>query len=223
MGDSYRANKIVNAETGLHAMRIASHIQTDEHWKENKVRVMEDLIKEKLRVCEPARSALLSSGSKEIIEDTTHEFWGRGKQGKGENQLGKIWMKFRLKLRKDPNFVRKDQISRQKNRSFPGRQTEAFPRRRTWATRQQQPRCYQCGETGHLIKQCGLQQNVSCWACGLTGHKSKHCDYSSSGSWNSSKTWDRPLQSWDRPQESWSRSSASRDHSSRAWDHWTGY
>ena len=231
MGDSYRGNKILNAETGLHAMRIASHIKTDENWQENKIKVMEHLIKEKLRVCEPARSTILSSGSKEIIEDTTHEFWGRGKQGKGQNQLGKIWMKFRQRLRKDPNFVRKDPISHQKNRSFPGRQIEVLPRRRTWATRQQQPRCYQCGETGHLIKQCGLQQTVHCWACGLQGHKSKHCDYSSSRSWNfSSKSWDRPSQSWDRPsqswdhpQESWSHSSLSRDHSSGGWDHWTGY
>jgi len=160
MGDHHRAEKIQHATTGLHAMRIAEKIETDERWRNIKVKVMESLLKEKLKVCEPAKTALLRSGAREIVEDTTHEFWGRGKTGNGENMMGKIWMELRKSLRKDPSLF--------------GR---ASPHRRNWATRQQQPRCYNCGETGHGMRQCRKRELVSCWSCGLAGHKSKHCQY----------------------------------------------
>ena len=170
MGDDYRAGRILQAETGLHAMRIASKIQTDERWTRKKRQVMEELIKQKLRVCEKARKTLLDSDSKEIIEDTAHEYWGRGKDGKGQNTLGKIWMKLRDQIRKDPNCL---------NRNY-GSTTQ----KRTWATRQWQPRCYHCGDTGHVARLCWKTQPVSCWACGLTGHKQKNCDYFTSRSRN---------------------------------------
>jgi len=107
MGDNNKASKILHAENGLHAMRIASNIQTDERWQEKKVRVMEGLIKEKLQVCDEARRVLLASGSKVIIEDTPHAFWGHGKDGKGQNMLGKIWMKFRENICKESKLPRK--------------------------------------------------------------------------------------------------------------------
>jgi len=161
MGDNFRAKKILHAKNGLHAMRIASQVRTDERWQEKKLNVMEDLIKEKLHVCEQARSALLESESKEIVEDTPHEFWGRGKSGQGKNMLGKIWMRYRENMKNDPNFPEKRQ--------------HQIRHRRQWATRQQQPRCYKCGETGHVVRQCRKQQTVSCYSCGVTGHKQKHC------------------------------------------------
>ena len=137
-----------------------------------KVKVMEGLIKDKLRVCEPARKALLETGTKEIKEDTSHEFWGRGREGKGQNMLGKLWMQFREKLHKDPTFPGKQARTESGNRNWTPRQ----PSRRKWATRQQQPTCYQCGETGHRELQCRQRQTVSCWTCGLAGHKCKHCE-----------------------------------------------
>lgn len=175
MGDSYRARKILHAKTGLHAFRIAEKIQTDERWKNKKVKVMEGLVKEKLRACELVRAALLETGSKKIIEDTSHEFWGRGKEGKGQNMLGKIWMKFRQNLRNDPNFPGKSNKTdyQHRNRSWTNSRK---PERGNWATRRQQPRCYQCGETGHGELQCRKHQTVSCWSCGLAGHKRKHCE-----------------------------------------------
>ena len=89
-------------------MRIASKIQTDERWTRKKRQVMEELIKEKLRVCDKAKKILLDSDSKDIIEDTAHEYWGRGKDGKGQNTLGKIWMKLRDQIRKDPNCLNRN-------------------------------------------------------------------------------------------------------------------
>ena len=88
-----------------------------------------------------------------MIEDTRHDFWGKGKNNTGENMLGKLWMLHRKKLSEN---VRK-------------------PAGQPWATRSQQPKCYQCGETGHLSGQCRRTVAVDCWACGHLGHKRKHC------------------------------------------------
>ena len=170
MGDFNAAKRIQSANTGLKAMLIASKIETNDRWRNKKVDVMESLVKQKISVCDKVRSTLLNSGSREIIEDTEHEFWGRGRFGKGENKLGKIWMKFRLKLKEDPNFVKKTDQPTLKR-------TGSSSHQRKWATRNSQPRCYHCGEPGHVMQKCRQQDTVSCWGCGVTGHKRKHCDH----------------------------------------------
>ena len=189
MRDYRAATKIMKAKTGLHAMRIAQRITTNELWQQKKTQVMENIIKEKLKSNETVKSTLLESGSKEIIEDTSHEFWGRGKTGKGANKLGKIWMDFRKKCQENPNFlIMSDRPQQPRHRHTPQQPREFYkpklqrfsktvPQSRNWATREQQPRCYQCGEAGHGIRQCRKQDLVSCWACGQAGHKRKHCDY----------------------------------------------
>ena len=186
MGDHRAASKIVRAKTGLHAMKIGRKIVTDEQWKENKVEIMEEIIKEKAKASEDVRNTLTQSRSKEIIEDTDHEFWGRGKTGKGKNNLGKIWMALRKKIKETPNFLTDmpNQFRPRKQRPQPQRPLHNRPqynrtpyRKQNWATRNRQPRCFQCGETGHGIVQCRKENTVSCWMCGLDGHKRKHCRY----------------------------------------------
>jgi predicted NAD-dependent protein-ADP-ribosyltransferase YbiA (DUF1768 family) len=45
------------------------------------------------------KKALLSTKNEEIVEDNpNNSFWGNGKDGKGENQMGKILMKIRSEL-----------------------------------------------------------------------------------------------------------------------------
>ena len=172
MRDNLNARRIQSAKTGLHAMRIAEKIETDANWKAKKVNVMKEILKEKLRVSEKTKKALLETGSKEIKEDTHHEFWGRGREDKGQNMLGKIWMEFRDKLKKDPSFPGNLSVSQHRNNNWTNRQSF----KRNWATRQWQPRCYQCGESGHGESQCRQRQTLSCWSCGLAGHKRKHCE-----------------------------------------------
>ena len=182
MGDHRAASKIMRSKTGLHAMKIGRKITTDGQWKNEKVKIMEEIIKEKLSVSDTVRDTLTQSGSKEIVEDTDHEFWGRGKTGNGQNRLGKTWMELRKKLKENPRFLERMNSSRRITKVHspyvqPRQQRPLYKRPQThnWATRDQQPRCYQCGETGHSLMQCRKEDIVTCWACGLGGHKQKHC------------------------------------------------
>lgn len=182
MKDYAAARRIQKADTAVQAMFIASKIETNESWKNRKANVMESLVQQKIAVSSKVRSILADSAAKQIVEDTAHEFWGRGQQGQGENKLGKIWMKLRQKLKDDPDFF--SQPTRTLSRHTGS--TAKTPSRHTrsngshqgrWATTNSQPHCYNCGEAGHVIKQCRQSERVSCWACGLDGHKQKHCDY----------------------------------------------
>ena len=178
MDDYQAARQIMQAQTALQAMRIAGKIQTDDRWKQKKHRVMESLIKEKIKVCKSAKDTLLNSGTRKIVEDTSHEYWGREKSGKGENALGKIWMAIRAKLQEDPNYLNGPaRATTSQTRHQRPQKIHQRPKERTWATRSTQPQCYQCGEHGHGIQQCRKADVVSCWACGQAGHKQKHCGH----------------------------------------------
>ena len=188
MGAHGIARRIQQANTGFEAMRIASKIVTDKNWQQKKLDVMRDLLTEKLKVCDKAKTTLLDTGSKVIQEDTTHEFWGRGKSGHGSNMLGKLWMELRQKIRENPAFLNRalpDKNPRERiqtrNRQAPSNPPPLDNRYRRyqsdgqWATRNNQPKCYKCGETGHGIRQCRQKETVICWTCEMAGHKQKHC------------------------------------------------
>ena len=160
-GNETAAKKIEACRTGIQAMRLGSNVKAPEEWQTHKIKVMERVIQAKLTVCKEARDALLNSGTSEIVEDTSHPFWACGLDGNGQNMMGKILMTYRRKLREDPG-------------QFQTRPYSA-PDSRKWATRNQQPRCYRCGEAGHGQNQCGHREEVFCWGCGLQGHKQKMC------------------------------------------------
>jgi predicted NAD-dependent protein-ADP-ribosyltransferase YbiA (DUF1768 family) len=46
---------------------------------------------------------------------------------------------------------------------------------RRWADRGSQPRCYRCGEEGHLQATCTLPPGLRCYTCGDLGHKARDC------------------------------------------------
>ncbi len=73
-------------------------------WNAMRLEVMEKGLRSKFDP--PAHSlnlflkhALLDTGNRELIEDTADPFWGRGRNGKGLNMLGKLLMKIRAELR----------------------------------------------------------------------------------------------------------------------------
>lgn len=76
--------------------------QRDPNWTEQKLVVMEDILRAKLRQDEPLRAMLIATGECELIEDSPDDgYWGRGSDGRGENHLGKLWMKLRSELQND--------------------------------------------------------------------------------------------------------------------------
>ncbi|MBI2888670.1 MAG: NADAR family protein [Candidatus Liptonbacteria bacterium] len=65
-------------------------------WQEERVRVMEEALRAKAAQHEDVREALKRTGKRMIIENSpVDSFWGAGPDGKGENMLGKVWMKIR--------------------------------------------------------------------------------------------------------------------------------
>ena len=158
--DFHTAEAVRYTNTGIQAKRLGDKIVTNPAWQEKKIDIMDNIVRTKLSMCQDAKQALTDSGDLQLIENTPHQFWGKGNDGNGINMLGNLWMTYRKKL---------------KNGSPINPHSPVSPPSRQWATRQHQPRCYRCGEHGHLISQCRKVESVSCWKCGTQGHKQKHC------------------------------------------------
>lgn len=68
-------------------------------WDRVKLEVMESILRAKLAQHQEVRDALIRSAQEEIAEDSpVDSFWGRGKDGNGQNNLGKLWMKIRADI-----------------------------------------------------------------------------------------------------------------------------
>ena len=171
MGQHVTAESIRNAPTPRQSQIIADDITTDDRWKEMKQSVMYDLLKDKSQQCQAFREDLLASRGRSLVEDTSHEFWGRGQSGTGLNMLGRLLMTLRDNL--PPN---KSQTSlphyRQPRQNYP-RQT--YPRQSFPRYNDSQPRCFNCGEKSHNVKTCRHPAPIQCYACFENGHKQKFC------------------------------------------------
>ncbi len=91
--DSYSAHE---------AKKIASANRDKQRkdWDEVKVQIMEELLRLKLDQNPYVKKKLLETGDYLIVEDSpTDSFWGWGEDRKGENVMGKLWMKLRDELR----------------------------------------------------------------------------------------------------------------------------
>ncbi|MDB5183243.1 MAG: hypothetical protein JWO47_1027 [Candidatus Saccharibacteria bacterium] len=68
-------------------------------WNDNKLAVMETIIRSKMAQNEDVVEQLQKTGKRIIAENSPWDnFWGLGSDGTGENSLGKIWMKLRSEL-----------------------------------------------------------------------------------------------------------------------------
>jgi len=67
----------------------------------DKVNVIKDIMRAKIRQHEDVRRALESTGDAIILKDHPDDdgFWGTGPDGKGQNVMGKIWMELRGEMR----------------------------------------------------------------------------------------------------------------------------
>ncbi|HEY4520049.1 MAG TPA: NADAR family protein [Candidatus Paceibacterota bacterium] len=73
------------------------------NWEVFRLDNMENILRAKLTQHPYIQRKLLESGSALLIEDSQKDnFWGRGPDWKGENHLGRLWMKLRDELRANP-------------------------------------------------------------------------------------------------------------------------
>lgn len=94
--------EIIAAKSPLLAKEVSNQkykSAKDPDWNTKKISVMESILRAKLAQHQEVRDALIKSGAEEIAEDSPIDaFWGRGEDGNGENQLGKLWMNIRSEL-----------------------------------------------------------------------------------------------------------------------------
>jgi len=101
--------------------KIGNETEVSPGWEENKLQIMETLIRQKFTNNEKLRDLLLKTGNSILIEGNywNDQFWGvfidKNGNCKGENNLGKLLMKIRKELRGNSkayfgnsNFIKSD-------------------------------------------------------------------------------------------------------------------
>ena len=69
-------------------------------WHEIKLNVMARAVQAKFSQHPQLQAMLLATFEAEIVEDSTHDpFWGMGRDGRGENWMGRLLMKLRQEMR----------------------------------------------------------------------------------------------------------------------------
>jgi N-glycosidase YbiA len=92
---------IRRSETPLEALKLGrkSYPSFRRNWNAICLEVMYSANYAKFNQNSELKEYLLRTGNRELIEDSTDEFWGAGKSRNGANQLGKVLMKLRESLR----------------------------------------------------------------------------------------------------------------------------
>lgn len=96
--DSDIIEAIRNARSSHDAKKIARANVSKKvsNWHQINLVVMEEIVRAKLEQHPYIQKKLLETENMEIVEDSPKDsFWGRGPDRRGENNLGKIWMKLR--------------------------------------------------------------------------------------------------------------------------------
>ena len=95
------AKSILEA-TSAHDAKVIANQNKDKFlasWHKEKAAAMEEILRAKAAQHEDVRKKLIKTGKKMIIENSpTDNYWGIGADGRGENMVGKIWMKIRDSL-----------------------------------------------------------------------------------------------------------------------------
>jgi len=99
--DEKTRNEIKDASSPLSAFKLGRKLSGKrEDWSKIKLNIMYELLKEKVTQHDEVREILLNTGDEEIIEENPNDnFWGNGKDGKGENHMGKVLMRIRDELK----------------------------------------------------------------------------------------------------------------------------
>ena len=192
MGQPQLADKILAAHTAKKAKDIGDSIVTNNEWHNLKTGVMYYLLQQKARQCKQFSSDLKNSQRKLIVEDTNHEFWGRGRNGNGSNFLGRLLMTLRNNLPpSEEQCPLLDVPSHPPPPPLPSTRLTNFaftPRPKAHPYRQRQGRnypghrdeqqhCFNCGEKSHNVQSCHHPTPLQCYSCSGKGHKRKFCPF----------------------------------------------
>jgi ribA/ribD-fused uncharacterized protein len=153
MGQHTTAEAIRHAPSPRDSQLMAQSIQTNERWKSMKQSVMYELLQKKALQCASFREDLQASQGKLLIEDTAHEYWGRGQSGTGLNMLGRLIMTLRDNLPPSTNLSRFRSFHHERN------SRSNYPRRND-----QQPRCFNCFEKSRNADTCRHSSPLQCYA-----------------------------------------------------------
>ena len=148
------ARMIMNTRSAFDAKQIGNNITTDSKWKKAKCDVMAEILSCKADQNTRFVDELVNTGTEELVEDTSHPFWGRGRNNSWQNMLGQLLMDLRRELN--------DSYNNKPNSQY-GPDTNG------------QPQCWNCGETNHLRKGCRYTAPLKCYLCRYSGHKQKQC------------------------------------------------
>jgi hypothetical protein len=93
--------KIFKARSAHEAYTIAKDNanKTPINWETQKEKIMESIVRAKLKQNPYVRKKLIQSGTRLLVEDSPkYDCWGWGAEKNGRNELGKIWMKLRSEI-----------------------------------------------------------------------------------------------------------------------------
>jgi hypothetical protein len=102
--DDELRRQVINCATPGQAKRLGQKLELRSGWNENKVKLMEMLVRQKFHDRILAHQ-LLSTGDMHLEEENNwgDTFWGTV-NGEGQNHLGKILMMIREELKNDPKI-----------------------------------------------------------------------------------------------------------------------
>jgi len=91
--------KIWAAATPREARNIGQLVQMRPDWDQVKYSIMKECVKAKFLQHPDLKEKLSATGKEEIVEDSPIDwYWGCGKDGTGQNMLGKILMEVRNEI-----------------------------------------------------------------------------------------------------------------------------
>lgn len=86
-----------------HDAKKLAHEHKDKYrnnWGQVKLGVMKEILREKVRQHSYVKEKLIESGTRTLIEDSSHDdYWGWGPSKDGANHLGKLWMEVKEEVK----------------------------------------------------------------------------------------------------------------------------
>lgn len=98
-------DEVSTAETGIDAYKLGNRwwkFGRAKDWKQKRRVMMTRALYTKLNTYPEVKQALLDTADERIVETSLYNpYWGIGRDQRGENMLGQIWMDIRAKIRAD--------------------------------------------------------------------------------------------------------------------------